>query len=226
MKEGARSDPGSRADGNRPSGHGVVCALEGRRVEPLADAELVALVRRGDRQSAALLYDRYAPLVRRLLARMTGPGEEVRDLTQEVFIAVVQGLGSMRDPSALRSFVYGVTLNVARMALRRRKRRWLVLFGHESGADPVTLPEPDEPRRAVERLYQLLDGLDEPMRTTFVLRYVEQVPLGDIAELLGWSLATTKRRLERASTLLWARARAVPELHPYLPCARQEQRHG
>jgi RNA polymerase sigma-70 factor (ECF subfamily) len=193
-----------------------VRALAARAGESLDDAAVVELVRRGDRRGAALLYDRFAPLVRRLVARTFGPHEDARDLTQEVLIAVVEGVGGLRDPSALPSFVYGVGVNVVRMELRRRSRRRFVLFGRSPRREPVEPSGAPEPRRAVELLYQLLAELGEQTRMLFVLRHVEELPLAEIAELMGWSLATTKRRLAKATRVLWAKARAVPELACYV----------
>jgi RNA polymerase sigma-70 factor (ECF subfamily) len=224
MTEARRSRPGLQADGERSSGRDVVCALEGRTADSIGDEALVELVRRGDRRAAAQLYDRYAPLVRRLISRSFGPSEDVKDLSQEVFIAVVQGLDRLRDPSRLRSFIYGVAVNTVRMALRQRRRRWFVVFGWEPRTEPVAPSVRDEPRRAVQCLYDLLDSFDEKERMAFVLRYIEQLPLAHIASLLGWSVATTKRRLGRTTVLLWARARAVPELQPYLP--QSDDEHG
>jgi RNA polymerase sigma-70 factor (ECF subfamily) len=221
-----------RPDGEEPSGRGVVRALGAGSTEPPSDAELARLVARGDRRAVALLYDRYIPLVRRLVVRTFGPGEDAKDLTQEVFIAVVEGLETLRDPGSLRSFVYAVAVNTARTELRRRRRRPRLLFGRARTVVPRSLPDDDETRRAVECLYELLAELDEEGRLSFVLRHIEQLPVATIAGLFGWSLATAKRRLDRTSRMVFARARAVPELASYLPDPNElpdpdeEQHHG
>jgi RNA polymerase sigma-70 factor (ECF subfamily) len=209
----------------------VVRALTDHRSEARSDARLVALVRGGDERAAVELFDRYAPLARRLLVRSLGPSEETGDLVQEVFIAVVQGLGELHDPSALRSFVYGVAVNTARMALRKRYRRRFVVFGREPDVEPSVPPAAHESLRAVARLYELFAELGEEPRTLFVLRYMEELSLPEIASILGWGLTKTKRRLERARALFAARARRVPELEPYLrsddlPGDDEEASHG
>jgi RNA polymerase sigma-70 factor, ECF subfamily len=216
MQDAARRNRSPHPPDERPSGRGVVRALEAPGADGLDGAAIVALVRRGDRRGAALLYDRFAPLVRRLVGRTFGPHEDARDLTQEVLIAVVEAIGELRDPSALPGFVYGVAINVVRMELRRRSRRRFVLFGSRPRRELAAPPAAHEPRRAIERLYELLAELGEETRMLFVLRHVEELPLAEIAQLLGWSLATTKRRLARATKVLWAKARAVPELACYV----------
>ncbi|WP_437932702.1 sigma-70 family RNA polymerase sigma factor [Sorangium sp. So ce291] len=54
-------------------------------------------------------------------------------------------------------------------------------------------------RRALGRLYTILDTLSADDRTAFVLRHMDGMSLPEIAEAVGVSLATVKRRLSRAT---------------------------
>jgi RNA polymerase sigma-70 factor (ECF subfamily) len=56
-----------------------------------------------------------------------------------------------------------------------------------------------EAAEALGRLYAVLDRIDPTARVIFVLRFVEDVPVSDIADALGCSLATAKRRVSRIS---------------------------
>ncbi|MBW2529559.1 MAG: sigma-70 family RNA polymerase sigma factor [Deltaproteobacteria bacterium] len=217
MGERTRGGVPKKPDDGRPSARQVVHALDVLGGDRLDDATLVELMQQGDRRGAALLYDRFAPLVRGIVARTFGPAEDASDLVQEVLIAVVEHIGELRDASSLRGFVYGVALNKVRMELRRRGRRRLVLFGRRPMHEPVDDPGSDEACVAAKRLYELLDELGEQARMFFLLRYVEELPLAEIAVLTNTSVATTKRRIAKATRVVWARARAIPELASYVP---------
>ena len=184
---------------------------------PTDDAALARLAAAKDPRAAAALWDRYATLVRGILRRTLGPSADVEDLVQDVFIGLFRTLPGLRDPDALRSFVVGTALRVARSELRRRRvRRWLSLTptgtvpdaAQEGAVDP-------EARRAVKRLYEVLDKIDDRGRMAFVLRHLEGYELTEVAEALGCSLATTKRALAKAQERVNAMVKRDPLLAPY-----------
>jgi RNA polymerase sigma-70 factor (ECF subfamily) len=193
----------------------LVSSPPGEEIEDVILAEDAA---KGDPGAHAAIWDRYSPLVRRVLVRGLGPGSEVEDQLQEVFLRFYRNRTLLRDHAALRSFLFGITLRVAATELRsRRIRSWLrltkdgVLDDHES-------PPTDNPdaREAVKRLYAILDRLNAKSRLAFVLHYVDGWELTDVAESFGVSLATVKRRLARISVRVFASAQADNLLVQYL----------
>jgi RNA polymerase sigma-70 factor (ECF subfamily) len=179
------------------------------------DAELVALARTPDPRAAALIWDRYAGLVRGVLSRSVGPGTDVEDLLQDVFIGFFRNVRDMRDPQALKSFLVGIALRTARTALRRRRvRRWLRLT--DTGELPEPTPDAPRPHDAVRRLYGILDGVGDRDRLAFVLRYAEGYELEEVAGAIGCSLATAKRCIARAEGHVLARAAKDEVLRAYV----------
>ena len=169
------------------------------RALPVAFADDQALVRGlcdGHPAAARVLWDRFAVLVRRLLQR-TLARDDVDDAVQDSFIRLYTLLPRLRDPNKLRSFVVGVTMRVAREQIRHRRiRRWLRFMPEvperpRSGADY-------DAAEALAHLDALLQRLDADTRIVFVLRFIEDVPTSEIAEVLDCSLATAKRRVRRA----------------------------
>jgi RNA polymerase sigma-70 factor (ECF subfamily) len=148
---------------------------------------------------------------------MLGP-VDVEDAVQDAFLRLFRDLGSLRDPSALRSYLIGITLHVAKSELRRRRaRRWLLLSDDGDVVEPeATADEGHEPRAAVLRLYAVLDRISDERRTVFVLRYVEGLELGELAAVLDCSLATAKRRVADAARRVSLLAASDPLLAPYL----------
>ncbi len=180
------------------------------------DAELVAHLQEERPAAYAELFDRFAGMVRGALLRTLGSECDLDDLTQDAFLVVVKRCHTLREPSALRSFVYSVAVRTARNELRRRAfRRWIPLASvpePELGvhADDGTVGE------AVRHTYALLDRLSPDLRIAFVLRRVEGHELAEAARLSGCSLATVKRRLARAERRFEAMARSDPALRPLL----------
>jgi RNA polymerase sigma-70 factor (ECF subfamily) len=183
------------------------------------DAALVAAVRARLPRAAGRLWDRHSGMVRRILRRILGPSVDVEDAVQDAFLRLFRDFESLRDPAALRSFLIGITLHVAKTELRRRRaKRWLLL----SGDGVLAEPEPEggaqylEQRAALVRLYRVLDRLGSDRRSVFVLRYVEGLELTELSAVLGCSLATTKRRVADAARRVCVLAAKDPLLSPYL----------
>ncbi|WP_394829727.1 RNA polymerase sigma factor [Pendulispora albinea] len=182
-----------------------------------SDAELVALARARDPRAATWLWDRHFPAVRALLYRTLGPGWDVDDLVQEVFVGFFRNIDGLRDPSAVRSFLFGIALRVARSALRKRRvRRWLRLTGDGHVPDVASAAHDPSSRAALLRLYAVLGELADRDRLAFALRHGEGYELTEVAGALGCSLATAKRCLARADEHVLRRAREEPLLQSYI----------
>jgi len=162
------------------------------------DATLVHKLIDQHPQAARLIWQRFAPMVHRILRRSLGPDEDVEDLAQEVFMCVFQKASSLREPQALKAFVITVTAFTVRGELRRRwSRRWLRRQRPQTGPGQLVSNQDIESREALRRFYNILDRVGTQDRTAFVLRYIEGMPLEDVAAALDVSVATAKRRLAR-----------------------------
>ena len=184
---------------------------------PRSDADLLAGYRRGESWAAEAIWERHAPLVRRLVARALGPGPGGEDLVQDAFLRLYRKLPGLRTAGAMNAFVVTVTTRVIQTELRARwLRRWLGLS--RSGDLPETLGAGAdlEAREALARFYRLLDELSPRHRTVFFLRHVEGLELVDVAAATGVSLATIKRWLPRILVRVQRRAAGDPLLARYV----------
>jgi RNA polymerase sigma-70 factor (ECF subfamily) len=200
----------SRAKSESKSAGGIVRALP---VHYGSDAALAHALAEGQAPAAAAAWDRFAQVIRSLLWKALGPGAEIDDLLQDVFITLFRRARDLRDPNALGSFVVGIAVRTARSELRRRRvRRWVSLTADGSLPD-VEIPHKDfSGRAAVRKLYGILDELDSEARLAFVLRHAEGLELTEIATALDCSLATVKRRLAKASERVLVRSKRDPDL--------------
>lgn len=186
--------------------------------DPGNEVDLVMAAMRGDSQAAMAIWERYAPLVRGLLAKSLGSRADVDDGVQDVFLKVFRSLPNLRQVESLRSYIVATALTTVRSELRKRRLRRL--FGLEAQGHAM----PDAPaasadlgvRIALQRLEVALDILKPDDRIAFCLRYVEAMELTEVAAAMGWSLASTKRYLARAKKRLWVLVQKDPVLAPYL----------
>jgi RNA polymerase sigma-70 factor, ECF subfamily len=188
------------------------------------DAVLVAGAVRGELESAQQIWQRYSSLVGRILRRVFGSSPDSVDLSQDVFLCVFQQITKLREPEALRAYIVGISLRVARNHLRRKKVRAVVALTENVDLLPSrTVADPDT-RDAVRRLCRLLDGLTTEDRSLFVGRYIERMKVEEIAALHEMSFPTARRRIDRMTKRVSVRARRDEVLSTYFegfPFARR-----
>jgi len=145
------------------------------------------------------LVDLHYAFIWRSLRRLGIPRGDVDDAVQKVFLTASRKLASVRIGSE-KSFLFQTALRVASDARRTVRRR------REVSADPAQEPEsplPDaervlELRRARETLDAILDAMPMDLRAVFVLFELDEMPIADIAALLGIPEGTASSRLRRA----------------------------
>lgn len=187
----------------------------------------MAALRTREPQAALEIWRRFSPLVRRLLVRFFGPSEDVRDLTQDVFLRLFSRIDQLRADLTLESFVVGITFGVARNEARRRQVRRIVgLTRHGQFPDARAPGLDEEGREAVARLYRLLEATTPTVRSLFVARAVEGMTMEDIAATHGWSLGTAKRRVAKALARVDAALAREPALSAYLGRGGERSRDG
>lgn len=163
------------------------------------DAELVAALRAGDRSAAGELWDRHSNMLRGLMRRMLGSHVDAEDAVQEVFLRFFDSVEQLQKPEALRSYLYGIGLRVARAEQRKRaRRRWLPWHEVDQGVGASAPVPHDLAREPVARLEAILASAGDEARFLFVSRCVEKLELTEIASALDVSLSTAKRKLKRA----------------------------
>jgi len=181
------------------------------RPSVVSDKELVEQLLRKEAGAVTHLINTYSNVVRRSLFRVLGSAYDIDDLEQDTFVTVLDRCHTLREPSALRSFVVSVAMRLARNELRKRAiRRFVGLEGLAEHAvspayDPVTAER-------FRHLYRALDRLEANGRIAYVLRHVEGYELAEVATACGCSLSTVKRWLTRAELRLQESARRDPVL--------------
>jgi RNA polymerase sigma-70 factor (ECF subfamily) len=184
--------------------------------EPSSE-ELVRALVAGERWATERAWEDYAPMVFRLLERGLGPGGDAEDVTQDVFLRVYSRVHTLKDPNALRSFVYSVAIRVLKWELRRRRvRRFLTLSPAGELPELPVRGSDQEARDILRRFYAVMERLSSDERALYTLRFLEALTVREIAEAFGISAATVKRRLTRVSRRLSELVAADKGLASYL----------
>ena len=187
--------------------------------ERVGDAELLAALQLGDGDAAGVLWDRYAPLVRKVLRSSLGAGDSaVEDLVQETFIVLLRSSRDVRTGEAIRSYLVSVAVRLVFVELRRRRvRRWVMLTPKGDVPDVPTGPADVDGAVALLALYRLLGHLPDRRRLAFALRFIEGMEIAEVAAALRISESTAKREIVRAKAAILARGRRQePALWEYL----------
>jgi RNA polymerase sigma-70 factor (ECF subfamily) len=159
------------------------------------DLDLIRAFQDGDRREEAFeaLYYRYRDWVHSIAFRFCASREDALDVLQETFAYFYRRLPGLELTSRLTTFLYPV---VKHLALNRRR-----------GANrTVPLADLAAPDPASGHAEDLLAGLPQEQREIVWLRFVDEMDLKDIAEILGIPLGTVKSRLFAALQALRTKA--------------------
>jgi RNA polymerase sigma-70 factor (ECF subfamily) len=137
-----------------------------------------------------------------------GREEDARDALQEVLIRVHRNLGSLRDETSLKKWVYRIATNVAHDQ-RRIRSRGAQTFGTQDPAviegAAVTSRRPDDEvadRETHERLEKGLAALPEELRQALLLHTLGGMKYREVADALGWPIGTVTSRIHKARMML------------------------
>jgi len=121
----------------------------------------------------------------------------VDDVTQEVFLIVHRRLSSLDDPSALKSWLFGIARRVTKDYRRALGRR-----GEAVELDPERAPsaagDPEQAhaeRQSIRAVAAYSERLDDERRALFFLALVEGMPVLEVADMLGSNTNTTYSRV-------------------------------
>jgi RNA polymerase sigma-70 factor (ECF subfamily) len=179
---------------------------------PPRDGALVERALTGEEWAKRELFQRHAPAVLGLLTRLLASTADAEDAAQDTFVEAFRDLLELRERDDFGRWVKRIAVHQAHRRFRRRK--WMTLFGNGPELDATFEAIVDErvsPERHAELLLidKTLRGLPTVERAAWLLRHVEEFELTEVAQALGISLATVKRKLSSVEAQL-ARVTGVP----------------
>jgi RNA polymerase sigma-70 factor (ECF subfamily) len=170
-----------------------------------ADIDLLERIQKNDPRAFDLFVDRYGDRLYGFSSRMCGEREDARDTVQETLFRAFRSLKDLKEPRALRSWLYRVASNACLMQRRKSKHepdRTLSLeelLPDGVGAAGIDIPENrilrDELRQEVRKA---IGALPPDYRIVLVLRDMEHLSTKEVAAALDLPESTVKIRLHRA----------------------------
>jgi RNA polymerase sigma-70 factor (ECF subfamily) len=150
------------------------------------------------------LFELYHDRIYRYVLRLVKNPAEAEDLTQDTFLRAYRGRESLRDPQAVRGWLYRIATHVCLDRLRQRKPQVSIDTGE--GADRVNVAVSKSPSvlEITERketsacVQRCLDFLPDSYRAVILLHEAHSLTAAEIADLLGVTVMTVKIRLHRA----------------------------
>jgi RNA polymerase sigma-70 factor (ECF subfamily) len=170
----------------------------------IADETLVRRALEGDRWAEEALFRRHAPRVLGTVTRLLGKRSEAEDIAQDTFVAAFSDLGALREPGAFGGWVLRIAVSkVHRVFRRERILRFLRIGSDDTGiADLAAEGASPDQRAELVLLEASLARVASANRVAWMLRHVEGLALDEVAHACTCSLATAKRRIARADSLI------------------------
>jgi len=184
-------------------------------LETLADEALMRLVGKGDEAAFTTLYHRYAGQLYGFLLKMLGyDAERARDILQDIFLAVMEHPEKFDADRKFSTWIYTVAANRCRNELRNRDtRRDILLALAADGETQVSMKYAERDMQQFrQQLHAYVEALEEETRMLFLLRFRQELPVKDIARILGLPEGTVKSRL---FYLVRSLAERLHAYHPY-----------
>jgi RNA polymerase sigma-70 factor (ECF subfamily) len=177
-----------------------------------SDAALVVSATAGERWAQEALYRRYARLVNGLSFRLMPNLADSADLAQDAFVEAFRNLHRLQNQQAFAAWLRSIVIRIAHKRVRRQRLMARLGLRRPEPVDldtVVSRTAPPDARAELRGIYGILAELSAEDRTALILRRVEGMAIAEIAEQMGRSLATVKRRLASAEAHL-ARRLGVP----------------
>ena len=167
----------------------------------LREQVLVLRSQAGDADAFDELVARYAPRIRYYLLKLLGDTEAAGDASQEVWLDVHRGITRLRQPGSFRPWLYRIARDRASRAIREARARIPLIDGADLASAADEAGEEFTPEDA-ERIHRALDRLSAEHREVLLLRFLEDLPYEEIAQVTGCNLGTVKSRIHYAKKLL------------------------
>lgn len=122
--------------------------------------------------------------------------EEALDIVQESLYKALSSIDTLKNISYMKTWLYRIIVNTSLSYIRKNQKIILMDEIRE-----VSEPEKSEVADRID-LYSAIDMLDDKHRTVIILRYLEDIKIGEIARVTDCNINTVKSRIKSATQKL------------------------
>ena len=174
---------------------------------------------KGDQDAFAEIVEIYSNSIYQLGYRMLGNRHEAEDIAQEAFIRAYVNIKSFNQDLKFSTWLFRIATNLCIDRIRKKKPDYY-LDAEVSGTDGLTMysqlasnsPIPEQELESLElqeSVQKEILKLPEKYRSVIVLKYIEELSLNEISEILDLPLGTVKTRIHRGREALRQQLRYV-----------------
>jgi RNA polymerase sigma-70 factor, ECF subfamily len=169
-------------------------------------------VLKGDQDAFGEIVELYKDKVFQISYRMLGNRHEAEDIAQEAFIRAFININSFNIDLKFSTWLFRIATNLCIDRIRKKKPDYY-LDAEVAGTDGLTMysqipSKTDMPEKEVESLeleetiQREILKLPEKYRSVIVLKYIEDLSLIEISEILNLPIGTVKTRIHRGREAL------------------------
>ncbi|OAB42526.1 RNA polymerase subunit sigma-70 [Paenibacillus glacialis] len=156
----------------------------------MEQAELAAKAISGDEQSFTLLMDEMQGRLYRMAFSYVRNKDDALEIVQETVYKAFISIHKLQKPQYFSTWLIKISVNCALDYIRKSKK---IIYMDKDYEDSYV---PEDRGEAID-LYEALSVLDEKSRIVIVMRYFEDMPLKEIANILNIPLSTVKSMIYR-----------------------------
>ncbi|MBO8156982.1 MAG: RNA polymerase sigma factor SigW [Bacillaceae bacterium] len=169
-------------------------------------------VKKGDQSAFEEIVSFYQNKVFQICYRMLGNSHEAEDAAQETFVRAYMNIHSFDEKRKFSTWLYRIATNLSIDRIRKKKPDYF-LDAEIKGSDGLTMysqiaTEQRLPEEEVESLelqdyiQQQILSLPPKYRSVIVLRYIDELSLQEISDVLDMPIGTVKTRIHRGREAL------------------------
>ncbi|KEZ47676.1 MULTISPECIES: RNA polymerase sigma factor SigW [Metabacillus] len=169
-------------------------------------------VKKGDQNAFAEIVDLYKDKIYQLCYRMLGNSHEAEDIAQEAFIRAYVNIHSYDMDKKFSTWLYRIATNLTIDRIRKKKPDYYLdaevagtegLTMYSQVAADVALPEDQVATMELQQMIQKeILKLPDKYRSVIVLKYIDELSLIEISEILNMPIGTVKTRIHRGREAL------------------------
>jgi RNA polymerase sigma-70 factor (ECF subfamily) len=179
------------------------------------ERELVAQAQSGDFEAFIKLVDAHKGKVYAMVRRLAGNEQDAEDIMQDTLLKAIDKIEQFRAEASFGTWLYSIALNQSRAQFSKSKQadlkpleEYLPMKSAEGSHEEINLFDWQDPQRVLEiqelrgTLNTAVAELPYKYREAFLLRYIEELSVKEVARLTGQSEASAKSRILRARLAL------------------------
>ncbi|WP_206099015.1 RNA polymerase sigma factor SigW [Paenibacillus nanensis] len=173
---------------------------------------LARLALKGDQQAFAELVDLYQDKLYHMAYRMLSNRQEAEDVVQDTFLRVYKNLDRFDETLKFSTWIYRIATNLCIDRLRKRKQTYSLdaesqdyegLDGYSMIPSDDRTPESELILSDTQRIiHQAMETLPPKYKSVMMLRYIQDLSLQEVGDILGMPVTTIKTRVHRGREFL------------------------